>query len=79
MAKASHRESLRNCSVTRLPRDIEGGKLVKVLSKFGYDVARQTGSHIRLTTRLNGEHSLTILSTKMKTDLRTVSYVSNGI
>lgn len=30
------------------------------LKKFGYEITRQTGSHIRLTTHLKGEHHITI-------------------
>jgi predicted RNA binding protein YcfA (HicA-like mRNA interferase family) len=44
----------------KLPRDLSGGDLVKALSSFGYTVDRQTGSHIRLTTQLEGEHHITI-------------------
>ena len=33
----------------RLPRNISGDGLIKALSKYGYAVTRQTGSHIRLT------------------------------
>jgi len=38
----------------RIPRDIDGDKLTRLLSKFGYDITRQTGSHVRLMTSLNG-------------------------
>lgn len=44
----------------RIPRDIEGEKLARLLTKFGYEITRQTGSHIRVTTNRNGEHHLTI-------------------
>jgi predicted RNA binding protein YcfA (HicA-like mRNA interferase family) len=44
----------------RLPRDVSGRELASALSKFGYDVARQTGSHLRLTTSVNGQHHVTI-------------------
>ncbi|MFM7886454.1 MAG: type II toxin-antitoxin system HicA family toxin, partial [Pseudanabaena sp.] len=44
----------------RIPRDISGADLVKLLSKFGYENTRQTGSHMRLTTQQNGEHNITI-------------------
>jgi len=44
----------------RLPRDISGVDLAKVLKPFGYDVTRQTGSHLRLTTQQRGEHHVTI-------------------
>lgn len=44
----------------RLPRDISGTELAKLLMWYGYSITRQTGSHIRLTTRLGGEHHITI-------------------
>jgi predicted RNA binding protein YcfA (HicA-like mRNA interferase family) len=44
----------------KLPRDLSGEALAKALSKLGYVVDRQTGSHIRLTTQENGEHHITI-------------------
>jgi len=44
----------------KLPRDIRGVSLARALSGFGYEVSRQTGSHIRLTTTQNGEHHITI-------------------
>jgi len=39
----------------RLPRDIDGTRLVKALRVMGYEVSRQTGSHIRVTTQRDGE------------------------
>lgn len=44
----------------RLPRDVSGDDLVRALRKYGYEVSRQTGSHIRLTTQRPGEHHVTI-------------------
>lgn len=44
----------------RLPRDISGVSLARALKEFGYEISRQTGSHIRLTTGVNGEHHLTV-------------------
>lgn len=44
----------------RIPRDLSGSDLVKKLSSLGYSVSRQTGSHIRLTNQLHGEHHVTI-------------------
>jgi predicted RNA binding protein YcfA (HicA-like mRNA interferase family) len=40
----------------RIPRDLDGPDLVKALRVLGYAATRQRGSHIRLTTHLNGEH-----------------------
>jgi predicted RNA binding protein YcfA (HicA-like mRNA interferase family) len=44
----------------KLPRDISGRQLARALSKYGYQITRQTGSHLRLTTTTNGEHHVTI-------------------
>ena len=44
----------------RLPRDLSGVGLAKVLKPLGYQLTRQTGSHMRLTTQQGGEHHLTI-------------------
>ena len=44
----------------KLPRDISGEELAKRLEKFDYKVSRQTGSHVRLSTELKGEHHITI-------------------
>jgi predicted RNA binding protein YcfA (HicA-like mRNA interferase family) len=44
----------------RLPRDLTGTDLAKLLERFGYLVTRQTGSHLRLTTTEQGEHHVTI-------------------
>ena len=44
----------------KIPRDVGGEELAKLLKNYGYQVTRQTGSHIRLTTTLKGEHHITI-------------------
>jgi len=38
----------------RLPRDISGEELATLLDLYDYEVARQTGSHMRLTTTRGG-------------------------
>lgn len=40
----------------KLPRDVSGPELVKALHKLGYQVDRQKGSHVRVTTQQDGEH-----------------------
>ena len=40
----------------KLPRDVDGPRLVKALGALGYTATRQTGSHIRVTTRRDGEN-----------------------
>jgi predicted RNA binding protein YcfA (HicA-like mRNA interferase family) len=44
----------------KLPRDVSGLDLARALRVYGYEVMRQTGSHMRLTTRERGEHHVTI-------------------
>jgi len=44
----------------RLPRDITGDDLAKALRALGYEVTRQTGSHMRLTMMQNGELHMTV-------------------
>jgi predicted RNA binding protein YcfA (HicA-like mRNA interferase family) len=47
----------------RLPRDLSGAQLAHLLRRHGYEITRQTGSHIRLTSRTKGnEHHVTIPS-----------------
>ncbi len=46
--------------MTRLPRDLTGDALAHALSRLGYSVTRQTGSHMRLTTHERGQHHVTI-------------------
>ena len=43
----------------RLPRHLSGRDLAKALAKLGYEITRQTSSHIRLTTTQNGEQHVT--------------------
>lgn len=40
----------------RLPRDVRGAELQRALRRLGYEKVRQRGSHVRITTRINGEH-----------------------
>lgn len=44
----------------KIPRDITGYELSKIIGQFGYQISRQTGSHMRLTTIENGIHHVTI-------------------
>jgi len=45
----------------KIPRDISGDELSKLLSRYGYEVVRQTGSHIRLVSKYQDtEHKITI-------------------
>ena len=45
----------------KLPRDMAGEELAALLGRYGYEVTRQAGSHMRLTSTLKGsEHHITI-------------------
>ena len=45
----------------KLPRDLSGSDLASRLRRLGYEVSRQTGSHLRLTSVAKGpEHHVTI-------------------
>jgi predicted RNA binding protein YcfA (HicA-like mRNA interferase family) len=45
----------------KLPRDVSGIELASLLRRFGYQIARQTGSHMRLrSTFIGHEHVVTV-------------------
>ena len=45
----------------KMPRDLSGRELARLLDKFGYKIVRETGSHIRLvSTYKETEHKITI-------------------
>jgi len=45
----------------RLPRNLSGEELARLLRRYGYEITRQTGSHLRATSNLQErEHHVTI-------------------
>ena len=45
----------------KLPRNIDGDELARLLNRYGYRTSHQTGSHQRLSSVINGKiHDLTI-------------------
>ena len=45
----------------KLPRDVSGAELAALLRRYGYEITRQTGSHLRLTSTAKGtEHHVTV-------------------
>jgi predicted RNA binding protein YcfA (HicA-like mRNA interferase family) len=44
----------------KIPRNITGQNLIKILKKYGYSITNQTGSHIKITSEINSEHHITI-------------------
>ena len=63
----------------RLPRDLSGHDLAKGLRQYGYEVVRQTGSHLRLKSNLRGvDHHITIPAHKAL-KLGTLSGIISGV
>lgn len=45
----------------KLPRDLSGHELIRLLRRYGYEQTRQVGSHVRLRSNLRGfPHSVTV-------------------
>jgi len=44
----------------KIPRDLSGNDLIKLLKKYGFEVTRQSGSHIRISTQKGGEFHIKI-------------------
>ena len=44
----------------RIPRQLSGQDVARALRVLGYEHVRQDGSHIRLTTQVNGTHHVTV-------------------
>jgi predicted RNA binding protein YcfA (HicA-like mRNA interferase family) len=44
----------------KLPRNVTGRQLASALSTLGYEVTRQRGSHINLTTQQSGPHHIVV-------------------
>ena len=59
----------------KLPRNLNGDTLARALQKFDYQITRQTGSHLRLTTHRNGEHLRIICNLAVKNSFR--NFLSN--
>jgi len=47
--------------VPKIPRDISGRELARLLKRYGYEINRETGSHIRLVSKFKDEeHNITV-------------------
>jgi len=44
----------------KIPRNIRGSDLVRAPRVLGYQEVRREGSHVRLTTSVNGTHHVTV-------------------
>ena len=43
-----------------IPRECTGPELARALRKPSYDIERQTGFHLVMTSRIQGEHHVTV-------------------
>lgn len=57
---------------------MSGEKLAKLLRRFGFEITRQTGSHIRLTTTIREEIHITIPKHK-NLKIRTLNNIISDI
>jgi predicted RNA binding protein YcfA (HicA-like mRNA interferase family) len=44
----------------KLPRSVSGARLIKALTRLGYGITRQVGSHVRLECQSPKLHHLTV-------------------
>ena len=44
----------------KIPRNVSGADVADALKVLGYEFVRQAGSHLRLTTKVNGTHHVTV-------------------
>ncbi len=45
----------------KIPRDISGREMAKLIKIYGYNIVKEKGSHIRLLSKCKGsEHKITI-------------------
>jgi predicted RNA binding protein YcfA (HicA-like mRNA interferase family) len=65
--------------MAKIPRDISGRDLAKLLNRYEYKVVRESGSHIRLvSTYQQTEHKITIPD-HQKTKIGTLHNILNDI
>ena len=63
----------------RLPRDLSGHDLAKSLRRYGYEVVRQSGSHLQLKSSLRGiDHCVTVPAHKVL-KVGTLSGIISGV
>ena len=63
----------------KIPRDISTEKLIKLLKKFDYIQTRQTGSHIRLSSKFTGIHQHITISNHNPIKLGTLNNILKDI
>ena len=63
----------------KIPRYIDGEKLIRKLKKFGYEPSRQTGSHVRLTLYKNKEEFHITIPLHKNLKIGTLSSILNEV
>ena len=63
----------------RLPRDLSGHELIKLLKRYGYHMTRQVGSHIRLQSTLRGFPSQVTVPDHSSLRLGTLSSILSDV
>ena len=63
----------------KIPRDIDGEKLIRKLKKLGYEPSRQTGSHVRLTLYKNKEEFHITIPLHKNLKIGTLSSILNEV
>ena len=62
----------------KLPRDVSGPELLAALQRVGYETVRQRGSHVRITTQVNGEHH-EVIPLHRRVNIKTLSSILKSI
>ncbi len=44
----------------KIPRNLSGQELIKLVGVYGYEITNQRGSHIKITKQQNGEHHIAV-------------------
>lgn len=63
----------------KVPRDISAEQLIKSLTRLGYQITRQKGSHIRLTTLINSEEHHTTIPNHSPVKIGTLNKILKDI
>ena len=63
----------------KLPRDTGGAELAALLVRYGYQITRQTGSHMRLTSSLKGKINHVTIPQHKPLKIGTLSAILNEI
>ncbi len=63
----------------KIPRDLSADELIKRLSKLGYSITRQKGSHIRLTKYINEKESHLTIPKHEQLKIGTLNNILNSL